>query len=460
MSMHKNTLKSISLASAALGLACPSGIANTSEVAEYPNILLILVDDLGYGDLSCQGFASDLRTPNIDKLLDEGIRFTNLYANCPVSSPSRASLLTGRYPDMVGVQGVIRTDKKDSWGYLSQEAVLLPEMLKKSGYHNAMIGKWNLGLESPNTPTERGFDFYRGFLGDMMDDYYTHLRCGNNYMRENLKEINPKGHATEIFTEWAIEYITNMKDKKEPFFLYLAYNAPHTPIQPPNEWLEKVKKREPGLSERRAKIVALIEHLDYNIGKVYEALDRNGQLDNTLIIFTSDNGGQDDAGANNGPLRGAKQDMYEGGIRVPGGAYWRNTISPKVNNDFVMLSDIFPTLCELTHVPINHEIDGISILPLLKGEDQKTDERMVYWVRREGNSKYGGKAYYASRFKEYKILQNTPWEPIQFFNLKEDPREQNPIMDKSSSIYKNLFNGLMEHIRQSGKVPWQGTDNE
>ena len=164
-------------------------------------------------------------------------------------------------------------------------------------------------------------------------------------MRENLKEIDPQGHATEIFSDWAIRYLSDMKQKQEPFFLYLAYNAPHTPIQPPQEWLEKVKKREPSLPEKRAKIVALIEHLDYNVGRVYEALEQNGQLENTIIIFTSDNGGQDDAGANNGPFRGAKQDMYEGGIRVAGGIYWKNQIRPAVRDNFVMLSDMFPTLC-------------------------------------------------------------------------------------------------------------------
>ena len=441
---------------AACGLAFSAASAQPKALPDSPNILLILVDDLGYGDLSCQGAAKDIQTPHIDKLLNEGVRFTNFHANCPVSSPSRASLLTGRYPDMVGVPGVIRTHKEDSWGYLSEDAVLLPQMLKKRGYHNAMVGKWNLGLESPNTPTERGFDFYRGFLGDMMDDYYTHRRFGNNYMRENLKEIDPQGHATEIFSDWAIRYLSDMKQKQEPFFLYLAYNAPHTPIQPPQEWLEKVKKREPSLPEKRAKIVALIEHLDYNVGRVYEALEQNGQLENTIIIFTSDNGGQDDAGANNGPFRGAKQDMYEGGIRVAGGIYWKNQIRPAVRDNFVMLSDMFPTLCDLTAVPVSHEIDGISILPLLRGEEQDTGDRMVHWVRREGNSRYGGQAYYASQYRDFKILQNTPWEPIQFFNIKEDPKEQSPIGERSSDTYKNLFNGLMEHIRQTGMIPWQG----
>ncbi|MDR2118821.1 MAG: sulfatase-like hydrolase/transferase, partial [Tannerellaceae bacterium] len=141
-----------------------------------PNILIILVDDLGYGDLSCQGFARDIQTPHIDRLLNEGIRFTNFHSNCPVSSPSRAALLTGCFPDRVGVPGVIRTTKEDNWGYLSQDAILLPQMLKAKGYYSAIIGKWHLGLHSPNTPRERGFDYFYGFLGDMMDNYYTHLR--------------------------------------------------------------------------------------------------------------------------------------------------------------------------------------------------------------------------------------------------------------------------------------------
>jgi len=262
-------------------------LPGTSQTKPYnpdkkPNILVILVDDLGYGDLSSYG-AKDLRTPNIDQLMANGMRFDNFYANCPVCSPTRASLMTGRYPDMVGVPGVIRTHPTNNFGYLSPDAVMLPTMLKKAGYHTAIIGKWHLGLESPNIPNERGFDHFHGFLGDMMDDYYTHLRHGYNYMRLNKQEIHPEGHATDLFTQWAIEYIRGRINKKQPFFLYLAYNAPHTPIQPPEEWLEKVKKREKGIDSKRAKIVALIEHLDYSIGKVIQALKDAGLYKNTGI---------------------------------------------------------------------------------------------------------------------------------------------------------------------------------
>jgi arylsulfatase A-like enzyme len=271
------------------------GVCNQAQengkAIQKPNILLILVDDLGYGDLSSYG-AIDLQTPNIDSLMNAGMRFDRFYANCPVCSPTRAALLSGRYPDLVGVPGVIRTHPPDSWGYLDPEAVMLPEQLKLAGYHNAIIGKWHLGLESPNTPTERGFDFFHGFLGDMMDDYYDHRRHGRDYMRRNKDLIHPVGHATDLFSQWASDYIHGRKDQKDPFFLYLAYNAPHTPIQPPDSWYQRVKAREPNITDRRAKLVALIEHMDYGIGTVIEALKVSGQLDETLIIFTSDNGGQ------------------------------------------------------------------------------------------------------------------------------------------------------------------------
>lgn len=424
------------------------------SLPKNPNIMLILVDDLGYGDLSCQGIAKDIQTPNIDKLLNEGIRFSNFYANSPVCSPSRAALLTGRYPDLVGVPGLIRSSEDDNWGCLSKEAVLLPRMLKQKGYHSAIIGKWNLGLSSPNTPRERGFDYFNGFLDDMMEDYYTHLRRGRNFMFENEQQINPPGHATDIFSERAIEYLNSQKSEKNPFFLYLAYNAPHVPLQPPADWLEKIRKRQPGVSEKRTKLIALIEHLDYNIGRVYRELEKNGQLENTLIIFTSDNGGDKGSEANNNPFRGFKQEMYEGGIHVAGGFYWKNKIQPAVTDKFAMLSDIFPTLCDLVDIPIKHKIDGISILPTLRGEDQETDNRTVFWVRREGNV-YGGKAYYAARLKEFKLMQNTPYEPNQLFNLKNDLREQFPIMDHSIREYNDLFRALTEHIRLSGTVPWE-----
>jgi len=435
-------------------LALPNKILAEEKTPEgKPNIVVILADDLGYGDLSCYG-AKDLKTPNIDWLVATGMRFDNFYANCPVCSPTRASLLTGRYPDLVGVPGVIRTHITNNFGYLSPQAVLLPRLLKQAGYHTAIIGKWHLGLAWPNTPTERGFDHFAGFLGDMMDDYYTHLRHGFNYMRLDEKEIDPKGHATDLFTQWAIEYINQRAESKQPFFLYLAYNAPHTPIQPPDDWLARVKNREKDVNDKRARLVALIEHLDDGIGKVIAALKQAGLSDNTIIIFTSDNGGQLGVGASNGPLSGGKGQMYEGGIRVPTCAVWPGKTRPGSHSDRVALTmDLFPTICEVAGVKIDHQIDGRSILPTLLGESQPAEDRILFWVRREGGN-FGGRAFYAARYGDWKLLQNSPFEPMELYNLADDPQEKQPL-DEKHKMYQRLFTAVREHVIQAGAVPWQ-----
>lgn len=418
-----------------------------------PNILVILVDDLGYGDLSCQG-GTDIQTPHIDQLFEKGMKFKNFYSNSTVCSPTRASLITGCYPDKVGVPGVIRTNQQNSWGYLAENVATLPNMLNYAGYETALIGKWHLGLESPNKPNQRGFNFFLGFLGDMMDDYWTHLREGNNYMRMDNKQINPKGHATDLFSNWAVDYINKSVDDESPFFLYLSYNAPHFPIQPPQDWLNKVKEREKGISEKRAKNVAFVEHLDNGIGRVIEALEKSGQAKNTLIVFTSDNGGHLASGASNGNLRGGKQDMYEGGIKVPTCFVWKEKIKPKSECENLGLTmDIYPTLCEIAKIPVNHSIDGISLYRSLTGEDQVTNSRAVYFMRREGG-KYGGLCYYAVRQGQYKIVQNSPFEPMQLFNMDTDPKEQIPL-SSGSEKFKDMRYKLSQHIKEAGEIAWQ-----
>ena len=449
---RRDFLKAVGLGAASVvmpGCVLAGGVS----LARRTNIVLILVDDLGYGDLSSYG-AEDMKTPNLDRLIAAGMRFDNFYANCPVCSPTRASLLTGRYPDLVGVPGVIRTHQKNNWGYLSPQAVLLPKLLKRAGYHTAIVGKWHLGLTSPNRPNEQGFDHFHGFLGDMMDDYYNHRRHGINYMRLNDKEIDPKGHATELFSQWAIDYIKERAKSKQPFFLYLAYNAPHTPIQPPKDWLKRIKSREKSISEKRARLVALIEHLDDGIGKVLTALKESGASDNTLVIFTSDNGGQLSVGANNGPLNGGKGGMYEGGIRVPMCTVWPGKIKPGSRSNRVALTmDLFPTICEAAGTDVDYEIDGRSILPALLGKGQPTKERFLFWVRREGGG-YSGRAYYAVRYGDWKLLQNSPFEPLQLYNLKDDPQEKQPL-GKKHKMYQKLFTALRNHIIEAGAVPWQ-----
>lgn len=435
---------------------CKISGQDTLGIVEEPNILLILTDDQGYHDVSYYG-TEDIRTPHIDQIAASGMRFDNFYANCPVCSPTRAALLTGRYQDYVGVPGVIRTNPRNSWGYLDPKATLLPQALKMEGYATAIIGKWHLGLESPNTPVERGFDYFHGWLGDMMDDYWTHRRHDINYMRFNGREIDPKGHATDLFTDWSVDYIKSQKDDNRPFFLYLAYNAPHFPVQPPKEWLDKVNRREKNIDETRAKLVAFIEHMDDGIGKVVTALKESGQYENTIIIFTSDNGGHLPSKANNGPLRNGKQSMYEGGLKVPTAISWPGRIKPGTSSVKMQISmDLYPTLLEAVGADVENNKEGQSFLSELMGSGTSSNaERTLYFTRREGGATYGGQPIYAVRKGDWKLLQNSPYEPFELYNLSIDPLEGNNLMKKNPEKYKELNGQLLKHIQMGGKVPWQ-----
>jgi arylsulfatase A-like enzyme len=440
--------------SALLLLVCLA-IIGAAQKRPQPNIVFIMVDDLGYGDLSGYG-ARDIRTPHLDALAGAGMRFTNFYANAPVCSPSRAAFLTGQYPDLAGVPGVIRTHADNSWGRLSPRVSMLPARLREAGYATAIVGKWHLGLELPDAPNDRGFDHFHGFLGDMMDDYYDHLRHGRNYMRLNRQTIDPKGHATDIFTDWATDYLKSRQGRAQPFFLYLAYNAPHDPIQPPKEWLEKVRQREPGIGDKRAGLVALIEQMDDGIGRVLGTLAETGLDRETLVIFTSDNGGLLSAGATNGPLRGGKQDLYEGGLRVPMIAAWPGRIPAGSQSDRIALHmDLYATICEATGAVAGPAIDGRSILPTLRGQKQPDARRDLFWMRREGGTKYRGQDYYAIRRGPWKMLHNSPFEPLQLFNLEADPLEQKNLFASESKVVEELTGALQLHLQRAGAVPWQ-----
>jgi len=437
--------------------------------ATRPNILLILADDLGYGDLSSYG-AKDLRTPHIDALVAGGMSFSRFYANCPVCAPTRAAILTGRYPALVGVPGVIRTGDNKSWGYLAPSARTLPDMLKQAGYDTAIVGKWHLGLASPNLPNDRGFDLFEGFLGDMMQDYYSHRRDGKNYMRRNRETIDPKGHATDLFTQWSCDYIRSRKQAapgdadadadaniKRPFFLYLPYNAPHFPIQPPRDYLEKVLKRQPGIEMKRAKLVALIEHMDDGIGKVVAAIKDSGLADNTLVIFTSDNGGDLNCKADNGPLRSGKGTMYEGGLRVPACATWPGRIGAGSRTDRVALTmDLMPTILQAAGAKAPENIEARSFLPTLLGKPQPPETRYLFFTRREGG-KYKGKTIEAVMHGQWKLLRNLPGAPLELYNLNEDPQEKTNLAAaaKRPKQYNELAAELDHYLKATKAIEWR-----
>jgi arylsulfatase A-like enzyme len=447
----KTSRCSLLLLLALTGLGRPPAGAATP-----PNILVILTDDQGYGDMSAYRPNGDVRTPHLDRFAAEGMRFTAMRSPCTVCSPARAALLTGRHPDRVGVPGVIRTAAADSWGWLDPRVPTLANHLHTAGYDTAIVGKWHLGLSSPNTPNERGFGFFHGFLGDMMDSYVTHLRHGNNYMRRNLETIEPKGHATDVFTGWACDYLRERAAAGRPFFLYLAYNAPHFPIEPPAEWLERVRRREPGLEPKRAANVALVEHLDDAVGRVLAVLQETGLAGSTLVVFTSDNGGSLPHAQNNDPWRDGKQSHYDGGLKVPFAVRWPGRVAPGAVSDYAgMTFDVFPTALEAAGVGVPEGTDAVSLLPVLQGGKPSGPPREMYFVRREGGPAYGGKSYEALVRGDWKLLQNDPFSPLELYNVKTDPQERNNVIKENAAVARELQAALRRHIQRGGATPWQ-----
>lgn len=450
-----NAIKAMAIAAVFVSFSVPA--LSQDPRGRRPDIILIVTDDQGHHDVSRYG-TPDLQTPHIDGIAAKGISLDRFYSNSSVCSPTRAALLSGKYPDRVGVPGVIRTHPENNWGYLKAGTRLLPAILSANGYHTGLVGKWHLGLESPNTPTEQGFDYFKGWLGDMMDDYWEHKRHGINYMRHNTEIINPEGHATDLFTDWAIDFIRENHKKEKPFFLCLTYNAPHTPVQPPEEWLRKVKARHPGLPEKRAEFVALIEHLDDGIGKVLEALEEQQADRNTLVIFTSDNGGYLPSLANNGPVRNGKGSMYEGGLLVPAFVSWPGHIPAGSRSSRAAISmDLSPTILEIAGIqPGAYGFDGVSILPeLLSPGKGKEEARTLYFTRREGGPQFGGESIYALRKGKWKLVKNTPYSPLELYDLESDPKEEKELRDQFPEVFRSLQKELMIHIQEGGQSPWQ-----
>ncbi|HET6323501.1 MAG TPA: sulfatase-like hydrolase/transferase [Planctomycetaceae bacterium] len=440
-------------------LVCFSGTtASGADPTSHPNIVLILADDLSHGDLSCCG-GSDVRTPHIDRIFREGRTLTRFRTNSSVCSPSRAALLTGRYPDCVGVPGVIRTHPDQNFGRLAPDAVLLPTLLKPAGYATALIGKWHLGLAPPDTPNARGFEIFRGFLGDMMDSYETHRRHGINYLRNNSEAIDPQGHATDLFTQWAIDFLKERRSDARPFFLLLAYNAPHAPIQPPADWLKRVRDRAPDLPDMRSRRIALVEHMDDGVGRVLTAL-AEAQLDkNCFVIFTSDNGGPLDFGALNDKLRDGKGSMYEGGLRVPCGACWPGRIAPGSSSDAAAVTmDLFPTALEAAAIERPRNIDGVSILPTLLGQPQKL-ARPLFFMRREGGRGFWGEENAAVIDGDWKLVHNSPFRALELFNLADDPSESHDLAAREPKVRDRLARELQLHLQTAGMTPWQSPAN-
>lgn len=355
-----------------LGSTAFSQKQKPSAQTKNPNIVLLLADDMGYAELGCYGGLA--QTPNLNQLAKDGIRFTDFYSAAPNCSPSRTGLMTGISPSIVGMYNYRPPNHVT---HLQDEALTIAEVLKGAGYQTGHFGKWHLGALGQNgnlnhpQPHDQGFDYS---LGTENNAHPSHLNP-DNFVR-NGKALGPiKGYACQIVANEAIQWLDNRSDKEKPFFAYVAFQEPHAPIASPPELIEKYRSH----SEKEAKHLANVENLDLAVGKILTYLKENGLMENTLIMFSSDNGSYRQA--YNGDLRAVKSFLYDGGIRVPGIIHWsRLNRRNVVLNEPAGLVDVMPTICDIVgeEHPNANAIDGTSILPLIKGNNFERS-KPLYW---------------------------------------------------------------------------------
>ena len=403
------------------------------------NFIVFLTDDQGYGDLSCMG-CPDFQTPNLDRMADEGTRFTSWYSNSPVCSPSRAALLTGRYPGNAGVRQILAGHRTASG--LPMGIPTIGSALQTLGYKTFMTGKWHLGLHPDSRPNAQGFDHWYGFMAGCID-YYSHIfYWGSNRggpgqnpthdLWEDNKEIWDNGsYFTEMITKKAVEYIRKAHSENVPFFLYVPYNAPHYPMHAPKEYMERF----PNLPWDRQIMAAMLSAVDDSIGKILREVEQLGLAETTCSFFTSDNGPSRESrnwldgnldpyyGGISGGLKGHKFSLYEGGIRLPGIMHWPNHIPEKQVLDAPCASmDIFPTLLDIAGGDqTNFELDGINILPYILGNSDPS-ERPIYWEM--GNQTAVREGPWKLTINGQLVEHDEPECPIHLANLDEDPSEK------------------------------------
>ena len=370
-----------------------------------PNIVIILTDDQGYADVSYNPHSPpEVSTPNIDALAHSSIICTQGYTSGHVCSPTRAGLMTGRYQQRFGIY----TAGEGGSGVPLDE-VFIPQRLKPAGYVSGALGKWHLGLTEEYHAMNRGFDEFYGFMGRGAHPYFDHSDMDHPIYR-GLKPIKEEGYLTTRITEEAVDFIK--RHKKDPFFLYVAYNAVHSPPEAPEEDIKKVTG-----DETRDTLMAMIKHLDMGVGEIVKSLKSHDLFDNTLLIFLTDNGGSNAMSANNTPLRGFKQMDYEGGIHVPFIVSWPAQLDGGKKCDVPMWSiDLFATALDAAGLPMptDRPLDGKSILPALKGETDKLHDEL-YW------SSAGAKGKWAIRSGNWKLVAEK--DRIELFDLKNDLSE-------------------------------------
>ncbi len=401
----------------------------SAQKDDRPNIIYIMADDLGYADLSCYG-RKDYQTPNLDKLCAQGIKFMNAYAAAPVCTPTRAAFFTGRYPARltVGLFEPIAEGIKDSLVGLSPQTPSIASLLKKAGYETYLVGKWHLGYKPEFTPNKNGFDYFFGFKAGATD-YISHTGFkGEPDFYENDKPIERNGYSTDLFSEKAIEIIKQKHQK--PFFLALMFNAPHWPWQAPGDKPYDTEWKKGGSPQVYA---AMMKSLDDAVGNIVKTVDDLHLSNNTVIIFTSDNGGE--RFSDNGIYKSGKMNLWEGGIREPAFIRWNGKLKENsVTNQVVTTMDWTVTILALAKAKAdkNFPMDGINLVPVLTGKKSEV-KRTLYWrifQRTQHNAVLDG---------NWKWLRDEKGEEY-LFDLSVDPSEKNNLKEKFPETFMQLKN--------------------
>jgi arylsulfatase A-like enzyme len=410
------------------------------QSTKKPNIIIILVDDMGYADVGFNG-CKDIPTPNIDRIATNGVKFTNGYVTYSVCGPSRAGLLTGRYPQRFGYERNPQYRPQDPNMGLPKEEKTLAEALKQVGYTSGIVGKWHQGADISNHPLNRGFDEFFGHLGGghayfpelltIKDSYSVENNEGESYktwIMRNHEPIQTKKYLTDEFSDEAVQFVE--RHKKEPFFLYLAYNAPHSPLQATQEYLDRF----PSIQDTKRKTYAgMVSAVDDGVGKLLDKLESLDLDKNTLVYFLSDNGGPEkDNSSDNGVLREGKSSIYEGGYRVPFALQWKGTVKPSVYENPISSLDIFATIATLSKAPINKDrpVDGVNMIPFITGKNKGMPHETIYL------RKFDEKGY-SVRHKDLKLVLKKDGIP-QLYDLKKDIGEQNDIAKQFPDEVKKL----------------------
>lgn len=428
---------------------------NVKAVEKMPNIIFILADDLGIGDLGCYG-QRYIKTPTIDSLAANGLNFLRHYAGCTVSAPSRCSLLTGKHTGNSFIRGnkSVKLKSGEKFDYpLKDEEITLAEILKSKNYKTACVGKWGLGgIGSEGHPNNQGFDYFFGYLGQAdAHRYYP------KYLFENSNKINLDGkvYSHDMIMEKAFDFINENSDR--PFFLYLTPTIPHADLSVPdkelgiyeNMFFEKEYKGGGYIKQDKPKATyaAMVSKLDTDVKKILQILKEKGIIDNTIVVFTSDNGAHAEGGHDpyyfnsNGGFRGIKRDMYEGGIRTPFILSWPDTIKEKkVTYHISAFWDFLPTVCDLLNIKCPYNVDGISFLPTITGNGKQKKHDYLYWEFHEQNGK---QAVLANNWKLIRFNANNPNSyRYELYNLDSDPTERYNVYLQ----YQKKANKLIEYI--------------